>query len=95
MLSYCEFQFPLEPSVGSHWGKQSNASSNVRLRTITLFALLSRTWAPTIVASAPRPTMVVFDGTLIRIRRCWLAWDARRAVSSGPLGAFRPHVAGS
>jgi len=46
--------------------------------------------APRMVAVRLRPTMVVFEPTRIRTRACWAAWDARRAVSSGPLGLFRP-----
>src|SRR5512142_249218 len=90
MLSYWEFQLPAEPSVGSHAGKQSKASSKVMFRMITLSMPFTYTLAPTSVASLPSPTIVVFGVTVIRTRFCWFPCDALRAVSCVPLGTFFP-----
>ena len=51
--------------------------------------------APRIVASLPRPTMVVLEPTRMRTRACCAAGEATRAASSGPLGFTRPQAAGS
>src|SRR4030095_6176104 len=96
MLSYEEFQLPSAPSVGSHCGKQSKASSYVMWRMITFGMLLTRTCALRMRASEPRPTSVVLLVRLTRIRFCCFVCAATRAVSSGPLGTrVRPQVAGS
>jgi hypothetical protein len=94
-VSYSEFQLPAEPSVGAQAGKQSWASSNATLRTMTLLTRSSIRFAPRIFAVRPTPTIVVFDPTLMRTRSPWLRVERTRASSSGPVGATRPHVAGS
>ena len=57
--------------------------------------LIKMVFAPVIFAARPRPMIVVFGPTLMRIRSVWLRAERTRASSSGPLGATRPHVAGS
>ncbi|GAB4106923.1 hypothetical protein GCM10028790_59420 [Micromonospora taraxaci] len=64
------------------------------MRTITFDARSIISVSP--VNRAPRsPTIVVFGPTLIWVCRVWLATERTRASSSGPLGATRPHTAGS
>jgi hypothetical protein len=94
-VSCSEFQLPAAPSVGVQAGKQSWASSRLRLRTITLLTRSRIRFAPVIFAVRPRPMIVVFGPTLMRMRSVWLRAERTRASSSGPLGATRPHVAGS
>ena len=93
-MSNCEFQLPVAPSVGDQAGKQSCASSKVRLRTMVLLAPSSIRVSP--ISFAPRsPMIVVFGPTLICVCRVWFCTERTRASSSGPLGATRPQTAGS
>ncbi len=87
---------PGELSLGSHCGKQSRVSLNVRFRTITLSTPWIRRLPPVIPAPRPRPTIVVFAVTGRPIVAVCLFADAARASSSGPDGSrSRPHTAGS
>jgi hypothetical protein len=64
MRSNWEFQLPASPSFGDQAGKQSNASTKLRLRTITLLA--ESTISVRFSSLPPRwPTIVVFGPTLI------------------------------
>ena len=83
-------------------GSSRSVSWNVRLRMmmfVRLFATLAvprmSNQAPRIVALRPRPTIVVFEPRRMRTRACCAACEATRAASSGPVGATRPHTAGS
>src|SRR6185436_4825114 len=96
MLSYCEFQLPVTPSVGDHSGKQSSVSWKEMLRTITFIGWLPplprmSNQAPMSVASAPAPKIVVLGGMRMRTRAACAAAEARRASSCPPTGLLRPY----
>lgn len=88
---------PVEPSVGSHWGKQSRTSVSDRLRMITLSAFFTTRLPPVMPAPVPgTPMTVVRAGTVNTIRAACLAWAALRAFSWAPEGTLaRPQTAGS
>src|SRR5213592_4206001 len=92
MLSYCEFQFPWLPSVGSHCGKQSYASTNVRLRMMTLSTWSTTRFTPTRRAPST-PTIVVFGLTFSCTRgACFLGCAARALRSTERRGVIRLEV---
>lgn len=88
---------PSSPSVGSHCGKQSSVSANVRLRTMTLPTFWIWSMPPVMPALVPgTPTIVVLAGTLKTMFAACFFCAAARADSWVPEGSLaRPYADGS